>query len=90
MRVGGATEIVEEGVTGFLAAPDRPQELGEGIARLVADAELRASMGAAARAAYEARFTARLMVERFVDLYRRAIEAHAAAAEPQAALEAAG
>jgi len=47
-RVGGLAEVVEDGVTGALVAPGSPDELADGIARVLAD---RKTMGAAARQA---------------------------------------
>lgn len=47
-RVGGLTEVVEDGVTGALVAPGSPDDLADGIARVLAR---RAAMSAAARQA---------------------------------------
>jgi glycosyltransferase involved in cell wall biosynthesis len=44
-RVGGITETVMDGKTGFLVPPGDPQALSEALARLVEDDELRARMG---------------------------------------------
>lgn len=49
--VGGVPEIVTDGVTGLLVPPHAPGALAGAIARLAADARLRARMGAAARQA---------------------------------------
>ena len=47
---GGAAEAVEDGVTGFVVdAPDDVDAVARALARLLADGELRARMGAAAR-----------------------------------------
>ncbi len=48
--VGGVPEIVEEGVTGYVTAPGRTDELSTGLAALLADAPAAARMGAAGRA----------------------------------------
>ena len=55
-RVGGASEAVEDGVTGLLVAPQEPGALAQGIHRLLSDAELARSFGAAGQ---------RRMTERF-------------------------
>lgn len=44
-KVGGMTEIVEDGKTGLLVEADNPQLLAEAIMKLLADDELRKSMG---------------------------------------------
>jgi len=49
-NVQGPREQVVEGVTGFLVPPKTVAPLAEALGRLVRDADLRASMGAAGRA----------------------------------------
>ena len=48
--VGGLVDAVEDGVTGLLVPPDDAAALREAIERLLGDADLRARLGAAARA----------------------------------------
>ncbi|HUR41134.1 MAG TPA: glycosyltransferase family 4 protein [Verrucomicrobiae bacterium] len=48
-RNGGLCEIVEDGVSGLLVAPERPDELAEALGRLIRDVDLRTRLGAAAR-----------------------------------------
>ncbi len=45
-NVGGMTEIVEEGETGFLVEPNNPKMLATAINRLLDSAEIRSQMGA--------------------------------------------
>lgn len=47
--VGGCRELVEDGVTGWLVPPHRPDLLAEAIASLAADPAFRVRAGAAAR-----------------------------------------
>lgn len=54
----GPTEIVEDGVTGFLYPPGDAPRAAEQVLRLIRDRKLAAEMGAAARAAAERRFSA--------------------------------
>jgi len=49
-RVNGVGELIEDGATGFTAAPDA-SELAQHVSRLVADPDLRRRVGAAARQA---------------------------------------
>jgi len=53
----GVTEVIEPDVTGLLAEPLDPEDLGKQIARVTSDEELAASMGKAARARVLERFT---------------------------------
>ena len=46
-RVGGLAEVVDDGVTGLLVEPGRPEELAQAVVRVL---ERRAQMGEAARA----------------------------------------
>ncbi|MDX2168966.1 MAG: glycosyltransferase [Deltaproteobacteria bacterium] len=70
-RVGGAADMVEDGVSGLLVDPERPAELTAALAALAADAALRARLGAAAHRRVRAHFTVERMVDRHAELYRR-------------------
>jgi glycosyltransferase involved in cell wall biosynthesis len=54
---GGNRELVEAGRTGFLIPPEDVGALAEGVGRLIADARLRAQMGAAGQQRALQRFT---------------------------------
>lgn len=54
---GGSPEVVEHGVTGFVANPFDVEAFSESIARLLADPELRRAQGEAGRARLAAHFT---------------------------------
>lgn len=47
---GGPRDLVDDGRTGYIARPNDPADLADRVERLVRDAELRARLGAAARA----------------------------------------
>jgi glycosyltransferase involved in cell wall biosynthesis len=49
-RVGGVPDVVRDGETGLLVAPGDPQAFAGAVLRLIADADLRRRMGAAAQA----------------------------------------
>ena len=57
-RVAGVSELVEDGVSGFIVSPGDPEMLCERILRLADDAELRRYMGEAGRARVVAEFDA--------------------------------
>ncbi len=48
-RIGGMTSVIEEGKTGFLVKPNDPSALADAICYLLANNELRKSMGKAGR-----------------------------------------
>jgi glycosyltransferase involved in cell wall biosynthesis len=48
-NVNGTAELVDDGVTGILVPPARADLIAAALGRLAADADLRASMGAAGR-----------------------------------------
>jgi len=70
----GIPEIVEGGVTGFLAPERDVPALSSRLGQLVEDAELRSSMGMAGRARVLERYDARKLADRQVDIYRRLIK----------------
>jgi glycosyltransferase involved in cell wall biosynthesis len=72
---GGAGEAVRDGETGFLFAPSNAAALAERLARLAADARLRATMGAAGRRLYETEFTFEQMYRRTLAVYESALGA---------------
>jgi len=55
----GIPDLVEDGVTGYLLATAEPNLIADHIRRLVSRPDLLASMGAASRARFEARFSSR-------------------------------
>lgn len=70
-RVGGIPEVVEDGVTGLLSAPDDIEGYSRRFAQLLFDAELSKKMGAAARATAEKRYMRSSVVAHYEDLYRQ-------------------
>jgi len=73
-RLGGMREMIEDGVNGLLFAPGDPDELAAKLRwAFEHEAEL-AAIGRAARAEYEARYTAATNCARLLEIYRQAIE----------------
>lgn len=68
-RVGPLPEVVEEGVTGLLVAPQDPAALAGAILRLADDEPARLRMGRAGRARVEALFDLRTAVRRVEAVY---------------------
>lgn len=72
-RVGDIEQMVGEENRDFLYDPGDEAGLTRSLARLVADPDLRAMLGAANRRRAEADFDERLMLERYMALYGRAM-----------------
>ena len=69
-RVPGHMDVVEQGVTGLLVAPNDPQALGRVMRDLMAEPAGRSAMGQAGRQRVEGRFAASRMAAATADLYR--------------------
>jgi glycosyltransferase involved in cell wall biosynthesis len=72
--VGGILEVVQDGVTGFLVEPARPDQLAERIRRLLDDPGLSRRMGQAGRTRVEEHFSWDSVAERTERTYADAIE----------------
>jgi len=69
-RVGGVSEVVDEGVTGWLVSPANDVALAARIAGLLDRPEEAAAFGVAAKALVAGRFSAAKTVEAHAELYR--------------------
>jgi len=67
--VGGVGEAVTGGLMGRLVAPGNPQPLASALRELLESADLRRSMGAAARSAYVERFRLEAMARLTLQVY---------------------
>jgi glycosyltransferase involved in cell wall biosynthesis len=67
--VGGIVELIDEGVTGLLAAPGDAPALADRLCRLMNDPALASRLGDAARAKAHARYSFDRMVAAFESLY---------------------
>lgn len=72
-RAGGIPELVADGETGLLVQPREPAALRDAILALYEDRERRERMGRAGRQR-SLLFTARVMADRYVELYRDLME----------------
>ena len=68
-RVGGADEMVAEGVTGLLVPASNPGEMAGALARLIGDRTTREEMGHAGRQRAVSEFSLQTMIERYQLLY---------------------
>ena len=68
-RVGGADELVVDGVTGRLVPPKSSRDLADAVREILGDPVLREAMGRAGRARAESEFSLDLMLERYQTMY---------------------
>jgi glycosyltransferase involved in cell wall biosynthesis len=68
-RVGGIGAMVEEGRSGHLTPPEKPDELAGALRHLLVNADLRESMGQASFELFAQKFHARAMAERVEQVY---------------------
>ena len=71
--VGGLLDAVEDGVTGLLVPPRDPRRLREALKRVLADHELRRTLGAKARARAADAYSHQSSARRTVTLYRKVL-----------------
>lgn len=69
--VGGNPEAVEHRRSGIVVPPQDPHSLGEALATLVRDPELRRRMGSEARQRIDSTFSLDLCVQHYAQLYSR-------------------
>jgi N-acetyl-alpha-D-glucosaminyl L-malate synthase BshA len=72
-RVGGLPEIIEEGVTGFLCAPDDLAGMAQRGVALLTDHEARYAMGRAAAATVRERYRTDLVVPLYEAAYEKVL-----------------
>lgn len=70
-HVGGVGDIIEEGVTGKLCAPEDVDDLASSISLLLKEDDLRMRMGQAARIRAIEKFSTTKLIPQFLDMYER-------------------
>ena len=68
--IGGTTEQVADGETGFLVPPANPEAIAAAIAKLASDCEQRRQMGARGRRRVAEKFNIEAMTNRIVAVYK--------------------
>jgi glycosyltransferase involved in cell wall biosynthesis len=71
--VGGASEAIVEGITGYTVAGGDVKTLHQRLLQLVIDQQLRAKMGAAGRKRYEAEYTFEKMLKKTFQVYEQVL-----------------
>ncbi len=70
-EVGGIPDMVQDGVNGLLVSAEDSRALGQALARILADAELREQMGQRARQRAEAGFAVEKQAAGYIGLYEK-------------------
>jgi glycosyltransferase involved in cell wall biosynthesis len=68
-RVDGVTEVIDDGVTGYLVAPHTPREIADKVELLLADPALRKCMGKAGRNRVQRLFSQDENVKKILEVY---------------------
>jgi glycosyltransferase involved in cell wall biosynthesis len=71
--IGGNTDLIDDGRTGLLVREANPDAWSSALIRLLQDPSRARELGAAARSRIDSEFSLRVVVDRYVDLYRRLI-----------------
>jgi glycosyltransferase involved in cell wall biosynthesis len=69
-RVGGVSEMIQDGITGLLVNPGDGDALTRGIEKLLRDGELRSTMGRTAREETFKRFSEEVVARKTLEVYR--------------------
>ncbi|WP_030007040.1 glycosyltransferase family 4 protein [Picosynechococcus sp. NKBG042902] len=69
--IGGVPDLVRPGVTGYLAQPEDPQDLCNGIVQLLEDNALREKMAQNCRRIAETEYPIELQAQRYIELYQQ-------------------
>jgi len=67
----GPRQLITDGEDGLLVPVDAPEPMGQAIARLLAEPDVAARLGAAGRQAYERTFTEDAVVACYLDFFAK-------------------
>ena len=80
--VGAAPQMIEDGASGFLVPPGRPDALADALEHLLADSALRRSMGEMAERSSRGRYSISAVVDRIEARYEAIASRRDAAEQP--------
>lgn len=75
-KVGGVPEVVQDGTTGLLVEPERPEALADAIAQLAANQAARNRMGEAGRAFVTQKYQWQRSLDAMNEIYRQLLHEH--------------
>jgi glycosyltransferase involved in cell wall biosynthesis len=81
-NIGGVPEVVEEGISGYLVPPGRPQPLAEAILKMLGDPAKMQSMGSAGYERVRREFTFEAQTEKLEAIYYQMINEFKATRNP--------
>lgn len=73
-KVGGVPDLIEDGKTGLLCDPRRPESFREGVKKIVADRSWAQQLAATARAEALRRFHPQVVAQEHLRIYREVLE----------------
>jgi glycosyltransferase involved in cell wall biosynthesis len=73
-KIGGVSDLVRPGVTGYLATPEDADDFCKGIVELLEDKTLRDRMSLNCRAIVMKEYPLELQAKRYIELYRQVLE----------------
>jgi sugar transferase (PEP-CTERM/EpsH1 system associated) len=82
-RVGGADEMVQDGLTGLLVPPSSAGDLAAAMATLLADPTRARALGESGRGRVESEFSLEAMIRRYEELYVELVQASRVPAAPR-------
>jgi L-malate glycosyltransferase len=86
-RTGGVPEVIEHGVTGFMADVGDVDTMARYAIDLLSDESALRAMGKRARAAAQEKYCASKIIPLYEDFYRRVLERSSQSAQPSLALQ---
>ena len=70
-NVGGVSDLVRHGITGYLAQPENVKDFGDGIVQLLEDEDLRHQMSQQCRGITVQEYDSELWAQRHIEIYRK-------------------
>ena len=74
-RISAIPEVIEDGKTGLLVPPGRPEKMAQAMARLLTDMNLRNQVVTSARKLVMHQFDNKILIQDLAAIYRRSIHA---------------
>jgi glycosyltransferase involved in cell wall biosynthesis len=72
-NIGWASEVIEEGISGYLVHPKNHQDYASQILKLIENPKLRTQFGIAARDRVEKKFSMEVVAEESIAFYQKCI-----------------
>jgi glycosyltransferase involved in cell wall biosynthesis len=73
-NVGGISDLIEDGVNGFLVAPGKEQELAEKVCTIIGNRQLALNMGERGKRIIIEKFNAKTHLKKIEEIYHAAVK----------------